>query len=204
MKRYQFVLLVSSLLWGSFPTPAYAVDEIASVIQEELKKEQTEVQTEYVKVQRRVHELQAQKGKSIVDSKRRGEAELLGSDLLKKFMLLMTSRYRNERSEFESGLELNAKDLELINKVFAKYLFSHPLQGRVSAGEARRTLDWGVKRLQELAKIHAEPTEQNNPDLEILTYQLKISEISLKRVGDLAKALGVNLTEQPRLLSSER
>ena len=86
------------------------------------------------------------------------------------------------------------KDQSYINKIFEKHLHSTPLFGRTSAGEAQRTLSWGIGRLQELQKIHSTPNEANNSELEIIAYQASTNAVVLKkatdRMADISAKLG--------------
>lgn len=172
-----------------------AGEEISTLVQDEYRKMQQDYQESFSKVSRRINELGAYRGRVIADSKRKAEFELQGTELLKKYNTLILSRYRNEQGLFEKGLEISPKDQDNIGKVLSKYLGQAPLQGRISAGEARRQLNWAMIRLQELSKTHLDPTEENNSELELIAYQLRDSDLKMKKISELAKSLGVEINE---------
>src|SRR5262249_27725608 len=74
--------------------------------------------------------------------------------------------------------------------LFKSHLAQSPLLGRVSAGQARRTLARGMDRLDDLIAINKEPTEANHSEFEIIAKQIADEEARVKRVNYLAETLG--------------
>lgn len=188
MKTLFFVI---TLVFTLFTTETFAGD-VSSMVQDELQRTQNEVSKTLNAASSRLAELRALKEKALTDSKKRGEEEVKGKGLMEKYATLLFARYRNEKNEFEVGMVISEKDQENVNKLFQTYLSSQPLNGPTSAGEAKRVLEIGARNLGEVAKLHLNPSDKNNSQLEILEYQVQNAELSLKRANELASTLGVN------------
>jgi hypothetical protein len=201
MKTKTVFTLALALIFFSGASNA---EEITNLVQEEFNKMKQDYHDSFTKVARRVNDLTAYRNRVVNDSRRKAEYELQGVDLLRKYNTLIQSRYRNDQGNFERGLEISPKDGENIGKVFAKYLGCGLSEGRLSAGEARRQLESGIVRLQESAKRHLEPSEENNSELELVAYQLRDSEVKMKKTSDLAKALGIEINEQAALAEAQK
>lgn len=191
MKKYKELLIPVAMLLLPLSRPVLA-DEVNEYVGNELQLMQTTIQSELERTDKKIADLQAAKESAINRSKISAENERSAIDLLKTFSILIQGRYVNEQGEYQDGLELNEKDRRFLNLAFNKYLHTTPIQEKTSTGEARRTIDWGVKRLQEVAKIHAEPTEMNNSDLELIALNLKQSQKTRKRFAELAERLSAS------------
>lgn len=185
-------LTLFTLALALLPTELYA-DDVTTMVQGEMNKTQSEVMKECKQANQKLAELRGQREKILIDSKKQGEDEMKGKELMAKYVTLLMARYRNDKNEFEVGMPVSSDDQERINKLFQKYLTSQPLVGLTSAGEAKRTLEMGQRNLAEMAKMHMNPLEKNNSQLEILEYQVQTTEANLKKTMELAKALGVTL-----------
>jgi hypothetical protein len=190
MKIKSLMLLVLAL---SFPFVASA-DPVTPLVQSEYAKLQAEFQSEMAKSKKTLVDLAQKKSRALSAVEAQTRLENGGIEQLKRYDIVITSRYVNENGEYQSGMEINQKDVENINQMFETYMHSAPLFGRVSAGHARRTIEWGITRLQELAKLHGNPTEENNSELEIIAKQTRDAETTIHTVTALAGRLGVSLT----------
>lgn len=193
MKLTHISLVVFGLMISA--SNAFA-DELNTMVMEELRKIQSETREVYDKLNRRISELSAYRSRVVAESKKRSELENYGVEILRKYAIIINNRYRDELTgKFESGMEISVKDQENISRVLNRYFSSNALSGRVSAGEALRQIEFSIVRLRDMARMHAEPSEENTSELEILAYQLKDSNTKLNRVTDLAKNLGVELVD---------
>ncbi len=193
MRTKLSLFLIAFSVLGASPVPN---DDIAAIIQDEYKKLQGEHSETNTRLRSRVQELVNARSKAIAESRKRAEMELGWADLVRKYSVVLASKYRDEDTgAYEPGMELSPKDLENVSKILGRYLNTQPLQGRVSAGEGRRQLDYVVRRLNELAKIHNNPTEENNSELEILAYQISDSDFKLRKTVSFAKSLGIELVD---------
>jgi len=192
MKTKNFKIWVLALTTGFL---AVAGEEVTPLVMGEYAKIQNEFQAGLATSRRSIASLQGEKKRVTAQYQLQAKAEQAGIDALKKYDLLLGSRYSNERGEYQAGLELGAKDVENLNRIFENLMRTTPFVGKTSAGYARRQIEWGMKRLEELSKLHSDPTEQNNPELEIIAKQLRDAETKIKTVTDLAGRLGVKLNE---------
>lgn len=176
--------------------------DVTSMVQEEVRKTEADVTKTWAQAQQKLNELQAQRSVFLANSKKLGEDEMKGFELMQKYGTLLVTRYRNEKNTFEPGMEISQKEQDNINKLFQTYLRSNPLRGHTSAGEAKRVLEIGAKNVEANAKIHLNPSENNNSDFEILNYQIGQAEISLAKVTELAKVLGIEPNEGRRTPAS--
>lgn len=190
---FSFVGLVLSLTLSALP--AFA-DPSAPVVQDEYAKEKARFDTVMIAARKKLSELQKAQEKAIEASKAQAKVDLEGVAVMKKYWTLINYRYGNEEGKFQNWKVVDTKDVENINNLFGTYLRSKPLTGRISAGTADRTLDWGMTRLEEMAKMHGSPRPDNNSDVEILSYQIKDTESKMKIITDQADRLGVKITEQ--------
>lgn len=193
MKNIPILLLLTFAVLGAGPI---ANDDIAAIIQEEYKKLQSEQSESSSRLRSRVQELTLARNKAISESRKRAEMELSWVDLIRKYSVVLASKYRDpDTNAFQPGMELSPKDLETVSRILNKYVNAQPIPGRVSAGEARRQLEYAVRRLNELAKIHNNPSEENNSELEILAYQMSDSDLKLRKTVSFAKSLGIELSD---------
>ncbi len=195
------ILLVGASLF-LFVSSAFA----EKVIQDEYAKVQTDLETKLHAEKRTLFDLEQQKKKAIDDSKALAEIDRQGIQALKKYWTLTLNRYSGSDNKFQSWRAVTPKDVENINSLFETYLHSKPLSGRASAGMADRTLDWGMTRLEELAKGHGSPKPENNSELEIVSHQIADAETTIRQIEDQASRLGIKLrdrelaAEAPKLL----
>lgn len=170
-------------------SPHAKADELSTYVNTEIQEMQTEVQNELAMTEKKIADLQSSKEKVTTETRKLGDSEKNAVDLLRNYNAVIVGRYVNEQGEYQDGLKLIPKDLKFVNMAFDKYLHMTPLQQGASAGEARRTIEWGMKRLTELAQIHSQPTEANNSDLEIISHDLKVAEKARKQYTELASRL---------------
>lgn len=190
-------LFVSVWILSSFLTPSYAAEESAvnPIVAGEYVKVQNELSASMVHARKKLLDLSNDKKRAIFDSQTEAKLDRQGIEAFKKYDLLLTVRYADEKGLYQPAVEVSVKDVENLNKLFDTYLHTTPMNGRSSVGHARKMIDWGMKRLEELVKVHAEPTETNNPDLEIIAQQTKDADQRVKTVTELAVRLGVKLNE---------
>lgn len=163
------------------------------VVKAEFARTQQELQLDLALAKRRLQALEAEKTQAIAQSQAAAMADLAGIKTLQDYELLLVTRYTDNRAEFQSGAQLSEREVDNLNKLFTGYLQATPFKGRVSAGQARKTLKWGVTRLTELNQMHAEPTEKNNSDLEIIAKQQTESEALVHRIVAAAETLNFRL-----------
>lgn len=168
-------------------------DETTPLVTGEFAKQQNELQAQMTKAMDRLHQVQSERERAVIAAKLLAKAEAAAIESLRKYDILIEARYVSNDGTYQSGSEVSKKDVENLNKMFDGYLHSVPFQGRVSAGYARRTIAWGMARLDELSKTHSQPTEANNSELEIISQQLKDAEATVRIVTSLALRLGVSL-----------
>ena len=191
MKLTIFILSVLAMSL-TFST-AYGDDN--QVVAQEYLKVQTELNQGMAQARRNLKDLGNDKKKAILTSQSQAKLEQTGIEALKKYDLLITVRYTDDSGLYQPSKEISQKDQDNINKLFDMYLRSTPLLGRTSVSHARQMIEWGVKRLEELAKLHAEPTDLNNPEMQIISKLTREAELKIKTVTDLAARLGVKMNE---------
>ncbi len=186
-------MISTSLSAQSFVQP---VEDNSAMVQEEMKKTQEEVLKSWNQAKSRLSELKNQMEKAHADSKRRGEDEIKGKDLMEKYGLLLSTRYLNDKNDFEPGMQISMKDQDNMNKLFQSYLHSTPFRGQTSAGEAKRVLELGAKNLNETSTMHLNPSASNNSEIEILEFQIKNTENNFQKASHLTKSLGIDTSDR--------
>jgi hypothetical protein len=164
---------------------------------------QGELSTSMANARKSLRDLANDRKKAVMDSQSQSKVEMQGIEALKKYDLLLTIRYADPQGLYQPAAEVSQKDNENLNKLFDTYLRASPLTGRSSVAHARKMIEWGMHRLEELAKIHGDPNENNNPDLEIIAQQTKDADQRIKTVTELASRLGVKLNENVASAQSE-
>lgn len=191
---------ITSLFIGigliGFAGAGVGADEVTpSLVTGEYVKIQNEFQVSLSTAKRSLRDLENDRRKSILNAQSQARKENEGIQALKRYDLLLSIRYVNEQGVHQAAMEISTKDQENLNRLFDNYLRATPFVGRTSAGFARKQIEWGMKRLEELAKVNAEPTETNNPELEIIAKQTRDADQKIKTVTELASRLGVKLNE---------
>jgi hypothetical protein len=166
------------------------------LVQNEYAKAQTQLESKLLTAMRALKGFDDARLKAIEDAKAMSDVDMEGLRGLKRYYTLLLGRYSNDAAQFQPWTVLANDDRENINKLFDTYLHSKPLHNRVSAGQAERTLDWGMSRLEEIYKMHKSPSPENNSDLEILSHQIKDSEASVKAIKTHADRLDIKLNEK--------
>lgn len=146
-------------------------------------------------VRRRLSELTAHRTSVLNQAAKQAETETSWIENLKRYQTLLTSRYLDEKGEYQPSKEINSRDLENINRLMASYLHSTPLQGRVSAGQAFKTLETGIDQIGDRIKVHRSPSSSNNSEIQILQAQIEEMENNLKKLIDRGKKLGFDSSE---------
>lgn len=195
-----YFLFVLGVLFAMFETrAAFSAEDIPSQVGGELKSLYDSAQMDLGRAMKRVEELKGQKEKALSDAQKQKKTDEEGINLLTSYTVVIGNRYVNEKSEFEPGMLASTKDQEIMNHIFERYLHIVPFRGKTSAGEAVRTLTWGISRLGELLKQHRSPSETNNADLEMIAYQNQINQVVLAkaqtRIQDLVAKMGNAITE---------
>jgi hypothetical protein len=126
------------------------------------------------------------------------DSETTSLEILKKFEMLMTIRYIDDKGVFQPGLEISVNDTENLNKLLENSLHWKPLQGRTSAGHAVRILQKAKERLQDEIKEHGDPTVNNNSDLEIIEKTEQQILTQMKTIQETAAKLNLNLSIAPQ------
>jgi hypothetical protein len=173
---------------------AYADETGTPLIDGEYYKSQAQFQTKLGRGAQRLLDLEAQRKEAEANAQRQAITDNEGMEAMDKYVTLIKGRYLNESGEFEPGLALDKADTANINKLFALYLRSTVLTEKmVSAGIARKTLEWGKDRLNELYKVHHSPSSSNNSEMQIIAKQVRDTEKEMKTVRQVASRMGVKL-----------
>jgi len=180
------------ILMFSLVATAFAGEE-PKLVQDELVKSQVQFQQKLATHLKQIRDLEFQRKTAVSTAQTQSTVDQTGIGAMKKYRQLLAGRYVKESGDFEPGLEVTVADVGNINKLFITYLHTTPLAGKTSAGQAARALEWGVNRLEEVAKEHAKPTETNNSDLQIISKKVRDAEVQIKTLKDVAKRMGVNL-----------
>lgn len=193
-------LIVLTSIWAlTFHCfPAFSNDQV-SMVSAEFTKTKTEFQATFNQIKKALRDIEAEKSKAIREAKAQALKDQEGIKAFQTYDVLISSRYVDKDAKYLSSLEVSSKDHENLNELFQSYLRTNPLVGRLSAGHARRYIAWAIDRLKELHQYNAEPTEKNNPDLEILARLTVENESRLVTVTELAGRLGVKLEEASAL-----
>ncbi len=178
--------------------------EMPELVRKEYTKEQQELQGKLARAQSLLADLESQKAQAFDKSKSLAQVDAAGVETLRKFDTLLTVRYVDgETKEFAPGLGLSNEDVENVNKLFENFLAMRPLKAPASAGKARHMVAWGVERLQDAAKTHDSPNEDNNSELEILARKIAEAAKNVEQVKVLALRLGVELSDGARTPAAE-
>ncbi|MFM8270223.1 MAG: hypothetical protein ACKN9V_08555 [Pseudomonadota bacterium] len=193
-----FILL--SLIWALnlHCNHAFSTDQI-NMVSAELTKTKGDFQSTYNQIKKALRDIEQEQSKAVRESKAQSLKDQEGIKAFNTYDILISSRYVDKDGKYTSSLEVSSKDHENLNELFQLYLRTNPLAGRLSAGHARRYISWAVDRLKELYKYNSDPTEKNNPDLEILARLKVENESRLGTIMELAQRLGVKLEEASAL-----
>jgi len=189
-----------SVFWGLnfYSVQAFSNDH-AGMVQAEFSKTKSEFQANFNQLKKSLRDLETQKSKAVREAKAQAVKDQEGIKNFKTYDVLISSRYVDKDGKYLSSLEVSQKDHENLNQLFQTYLKANPLSGKLSAGHARRYIAWAMDRLKELSQYNAEPSEENNPELEILARMSSEAEGRLATVVELAGRLGVKLDEASAL-----
>lgn len=175
--------------------PAFS-DPNAPIVQNEFAKQKEQMETQLFKAKKALQTAEDAWQTALNESKTEAQKDLEGLKTFKRYYSLLLNRYSSDNAQFQPWMPIQSKDVETINSLFETYLRSKPLKGRVSAGQADKTLDWGMSRLEEIHKIHDNPKTENNSELEIIHHQIKEAEASIDAIHSQASRLDIKLVEK--------
>ena len=191
--------MVALMVLGSMP--ALAADDAAhsdahvpQFVHVEYDKSHQDLATKAAGLKKKMVDMESEKARIFAEAKSQSIFATNGIEAFKKYDVLVEGRYVNDKGEYEHGLQIAQGDVDNINKLFQNFVNATPLQGRISAGQARKTIAWGMEQLKEREKTHASPTESNNSDLEIIGYQTRQAERQLQVTIQLAAQLGLTIS----------
>ena len=196
-------LLGLTLTLNLFSGNSFGEDAAANV-NAELSKTQGDFQATYSQLKKSLKELESERVKAVQEAKSQALKDKEGIKAFQTYDSLLSARYVNTEGQYVSALEVSRKDHENLNHLFANYLKMSPLSGRLSAGHARKYITWAVDRLMELEKMNSNPSDKNNPELEIIARLKQENEDRMEVVSGLAKRLGVKLEEASSFAESEK
>lgn len=193
-------LILFSVIWSLnlLSGHAFGTDQV-SLVSAEFTKTKGDFQANFNQIKKSLRDVEAEQTKAVREAKAQALKDQEGMKAFQTYDVLISSRYVDKDGRYMSSLEVSTKDHENLNGLFQYYLRTNPLVGRLSAGHARRYISWAVDRLKELHQYNAEPSEKNNPDLEILARLKVENENRLATVMELAQRLGVKLEEASAL-----
>lgn len=168
----------------------------AQVIQTEFAKQEGQLEKQLSDTKHHLENLEEARNKAIQTAESDAKRDEEGVRSFKRYYSLLLNRYADENAQFQPWKAIQNDDVDNINKLFDTYLSSHPLKSPVSAGQADKTLDWGMTRLEELYKMHHSPKPDNNSELEILSHQIKEAEIKIDAIRSQASRLDIKLIEK--------
>jgi hypothetical protein len=201
-------LVVSNLLPTAFGVEGAGnggfVVEMSPIVKEEFRKAREDLRTELITSRKKVSELDALRVKIVAQTQKNAIYEEAWVDHLRKYDILLGARYVNDKGEYQAQMELTDHDTGNINKLFDEYLHGRPFQGRVTVSMARKTLEGGQEKLRDMVKIHKEPTESNNMDLQIIAQQKDDSQKQIAKVLMLAQQLGFDLNRDTAVAEAPR
>lgn len=179
-----------------------ATADIQPLVKGEYGRTQQDLQWELTKLKQRQVELETQRDKARDAATAEAETNRNGIKVFKEYDRLLSVRYSSKTGDFEPGVEISSKEVENINQLFQSHLRTVALSGgRISAGNARRSLEWGIERLGKYEDWNTSPNEQNNSDFEIIAKQLHDVDSDVERVMDLADKIDVKLNPDAALAS---
>lgn len=176
---------------------------VPQFVHHEFDKAHQDLASKAMGLKKKLSDLESEKARVYAEAKAQTGIDTTGVDALKKYDVLVEGRYVNDKGEYERGLQVAQSDVDNINKLFQSYLSSTPLQGRVSAGQARRILAFGIDQLKDREKAHSSPSESNNSDLEIIACQMHQTEKQLQVTIALAGQLGLALNSDGSPVASK-
>jgi hypothetical protein len=190
--------VVALTVLGSMPASADDVTTHADIrvpqfVHVEYDKSHQDLATKAAGLKKKMVDMDAEKSRIFADAKSQQIFAGNGIEAMKKYDVLVEGRYANDKGEYERGLQLAQGDVDNINKLFQNFMNAMPLQGRVSAGQARRTIAWGMEQLKDREKLQSTPLESNNSDLEIIGYETRQAERQLQVTIQLAAQLGLTI-----------
>lgn len=169
--------------------------DMSPIVREEFRKAREELKQQQDEAKKRLADLEETRKKVIAEYKALGAKEKNWVEHLRKYDILITGRYVDEKTgEYIAGKEVGKRDQDNLNTIFEDYLQMHPFIGRLTAEQSRKFIEEGMEKLNVLSKMHSEPTEGNNTELQIVADSKKETEQSLVKIAFLAKHLGFDLS----------
>lgn len=159
------------------------------MVKNEVLKTQADLTREIGEAQVRIKAYEAQRSDVVVRAKDQAKQDAEGMKLLKEYDHLLSTRYVTKKGDFEPGLELSAADFEALNNLARTHLYALFFTGRTSAGFARKAVKQGIKQLDDLHDAHSDPSDGNNPELEIIAKLIHDDEGRVKRAKNLLDEL---------------
>ena len=186
---------------GSISATAHAGEEFSDfasgpmpgIVQEEYGQMQRQLQAELSAAQTRIKALLADKEGARSRAFLAAKSDATGLRLMSDFDNLLKTKYVDKKGKFQPGLELAKKDVDNLNGIIQEHLAMIPFSGRVSAGQARKQIAWGVDLLDDILKAHKEPSEANNSEFEIIGKQVRDETARSEKANMLAETLGLKL-----------
>jgi hypothetical protein len=167
-----------------------------TVIQSEFAKQEGQLEKHLFEARHQLEALETARTKAIQTAQNEAKKDEEGVRNFKRYYSLLLNRYADENAQFQPWRAIQNEDVDNINKLFETYLASHPLKAPVSAGQADKTLDWGMTRLEELYKVHNSPKPDNNSELEIINHQVRETETRIDSIRSQASRLDIKLLEK--------
>lgn len=195
--RNQTTLTLLVVLTLSFGLDAHArkKEDMSGVIKEEFRKARVELAAELANAKKSVTSLDKRRDEVVQEAKEFAETQKTWVKDLEKYDILIQARYSDDRGDYQPGKQLSQHDVDVMNKIFQGYLNQTPLEGRISAREARVTISRGIDEIERQIGLNQSPTEKNNPELQIIAKDKFDAEFTIKRVERLAELLGFNLNQ---------
>lgn len=188
------IVLVSAISAAADEAGKFPAAEAPPVVRAEFDKTQQSLTAKLSEVRKKAAALEAAKTAAFAGAKNQEVVLRKGIESFTRYHQLIGAKYVSaDGSRFEPGLELEAEDIANINKLFESFLHASPLRGKVSAGQARNMLNWGVKRAEEVASQLGSPDEENNSELQIIAKQLTDLRTEEQKLLNQAESLGVQL-----------
>lgn len=155
----------------------------------------------------RLADLESRRSEIVAATHSLVKGERQGLALLKRYQKLVTVRYSDEDGNFNAAAEVSGDDVTNLNQLFDHYLHQMPFAaqwGRISAGFARDSLKRGIDQLEEVVSAHRDPDPDNNPELEMLAYQMQNEKDAVDHIMDVADSRGIKLDPKAPLPEGAR
>lgn len=167
--------------------------EMSPILREEFRITREELRSGLSTNKKKLAELDQMRARAVAASQKQAAAEKNWVDHLHKYDVLIMARYSDEKGEFAPAMELSQRDVDNLNKLFEDYLRERPFSGRVTASHARKVLETGQEKLKDWVKLHDDPNEGNNSDLEYIAKQRADADRAVNKIMFVAEQLGLDM-----------